>query len=240
MKRFLLAAAALAAAMATVQAADLPAQTYKGPAVVPPPPPPMWTGFYIGASAGYGWGDQTLTFGGTGTTGTLTSDLGGLVYGGHIGFNWQLPSSIVVGVEADINGSGASDTVAGVVTIAGAAVNATVTNKITYWGTVRGRLGYAFGSIMPYLTGGWAYVGSETTATFTVGGATAVAGTSGTQTNGWVLGGGVEWMMSPNLILGAEYLYVNFPGDSATAAGVTVSTSDFQASVGRGRVSWKF
>jgi outer membrane immunogenic protein len=105
---------------------------------------------------------------------------------------------------------------------------------------VRGRIGYSFGSWMPYFTGGWAYGGANSTVTGTGGGVSVIATGSSSRADGWTLGGGVEWMLSPNWIAGVEYLYVNFSGNSATTAGVTFSTNDLTANIVRGRISYKF
>ncbi|MBX9847504.1 MAG: outer membrane beta-barrel protein [Xanthobacteraceae bacterium] len=233
------ATALFGASLLPAAAADLPA---RGPASVPAAYMPVatWTGFYIGGNAGYGWGDQTLSFSGAGSSGSIEASASGFVGGGQIGYNWQT-GNWVFGVEADIQGTTAKDTLTGGVTIAGVATTVAVENKIDYLGTVRGRLGYAGGTWMAYFTGGWAYAGGTSTATLTVAGlGTFTASSSSSRTDGWTVGGGVEWMMSPNWIAGVEYLFVRFGGESATAAGVTVSTSDMDINIVRGRLSYKF
>lgn len=236
--RVLIAAGLLASVALPAAAADLPA---RAPAYAPVVAPiTSWTGFYIGGNAGYGWGDQDVTLSGAGTSGSIGASASGFVGGGQIGYNWQA-GNWVFGVEADIMGSTAKDTVTSAITIAGIASTATVENKIDYLGTVRGRLGYAFGTWMPYFTGGWAYAGGTSTATLTVPGVgTFSASGSSSRTDGWTVGGGVEWMVNRNWVAGVEYLYVNFGGESSTANGVTVSTSDLTVNVVRGRLSYKF
>lgn len=49
-------AIALALSAGSALAADLPSRKEAPVYVPPPPPPPMWTGFYAGLNAGYGWG----------------------------------------------------------------------------------------------------------------------------------------------------------------------------------------
>ena len=69
-----------------------------------------WTGFFLGIEGGGGWGKDTWTLPPLGVTAAATNISGGLA-GGVIGYNWQLASKVVLGVEgnlnwADINGNG--------------------------------------------------------------------------------------------------------------------------------------
>jgi len=70
MKRILFTVSAIAFALSagTTLAADLPSRKEAPVYVPPPPPPPMWTGFYAGLNAGYGWGATT-------NAGTLSAPL---------------------------------------------------------------------------------------------------------------------------------------------------------------------
>jgi outer membrane immunogenic protein len=96
--RATLAATAILAVFAasSASAADLPMPT-KAP---PPPPPPIfsWTGFYIGANGGGGWGHesygltQVTPFGLT--AGTCSGNSSGGLFGGQIGFNYEFPTHV--------------------------------------------------------------------------------------------------------------------------------------------------
>src|SRR5689334_24618952 len=103
MKKFVVAAVGLLALSATsAGAADL------GPRMVTKAPPMMpvvynWTGFYIGANGGGGWGRkswdlQSATLGGFVAEGSHNPSGG--VAGGQIGYRWQLAPNWVVGLEA--------------------------------------------------------------------------------------------------------------------------------------------
>ncbi|MGJ4928405.1 outer membrane protein [Bradyrhizobium sp. HKCCYLS2038] len=185
MKKILLATVALAALAAPAAAADLAARpTYtKAPVVAPVQ---TWTGFYIGAMGGYASGQ----FGGTFT------QQGGFV-GGTAGYNWQA-GAVVYGIEADaawadINGTGV---------VAG--FPGTLTSQIRDWGTVRGRIGYAFGPTMLYATGGYAWADNRLTSSFF---------NNQSPSNihsGWTVGAGVEYMFARNWSLKGEYLYKSF------------------------------
>ena len=71
--------------------------------------------------------------------------------------------------------------------------------QLRYFGTLRGRLGYAIGKALPYITAGLAY-GSLSTA--------SLVGTTETETKfGWTGGAGVEYAMFGAWSVKAEYLY---------------------------------
>jgi len=186
----------MAASTEQAGAADLPvsAPVTKAPAFIPY----NWTGFYGGVNVGYGWahGDVTGTL--AGLTGTSSETLPGIIGGGQIGYNWQTSSNIVLGIESDIQGSGESKT-----------SNRSFVNQAysgtargTYFGTIRGRVGYAIDRWMPYVTGGWGY--GEATVDATLG---AVRTISISRSKGlWVVGGGVETAIAGNWTAKAEYL----------------------------------
>jgi len=90
--------------------ADEPARTAAGFAN---PPPRAWTGAYIGGHLGYAWGDSDWTADGpaaTTTNGSFDFARGydafkgtGSYFGGlQAGYNYRLPSGVVIGVEADM------------------------------------------------------------------------------------------------------------------------------------------
>src|SRR5713101_5392807 len=131
-----------------VVAADMPVKA-RGPAIVPVY---NWTGFYAGVNLGWGWdsGSGTITLGGA--TGPYSGSGNGVLGGVQAGDNYQV-RAMVLGVETDIQGSGARGTVTGT---AGAAT-ITGTAKVPAFGTIRGRLGYAADRWMLYATGGAVY-----------------------------------------------------------------------------------
>jgi outer membrane immunogenic protein len=203
----------------------------KAPPVHPAPVSPVynWTGFYLGGNVGYGWShrDFTRTFTATSASGQLSatnsgSDDGkGWLGGGQIGFNYQFLGNWVAGIEADIDAahitSSTSACFTGVTTVCG-----TRDTDIKDFGTVRGRLGYAFNNWLVYGTGGWAWArGNNTTQITCVGvgcpGASALPATPApvsvdVNPSGWAAGGGVEWAFLPNWTLRAEYLHLQFDG----------------------------
>ena len=215
MKKYLLASVAALGLVAAgaASAADLPSR--KGPVVAPVYVPAFtWTGFYVGANAGYGWGNVNAN--GFANVG----DLDGFVGGGQVGYNYQM-GQFVVGLEADLQGADLSTGS----TLGGVRV------KTDYFGTVRARVGVAFDRFMPYITGGWAY-GNVKTSIPALG-----FSSDNSHTGGWALGGGLEYAVTNNIVAGVEYLYVDLGDKRILNTGTKIGT-DF--SVVRARLSYKF
>ena len=136
-----LAALPLLAASLSAQAADMP--LYKAP---PPAPVPFsWTGFYIGAHVGGGWGSREFDFNDLTPAAPFLWDssapVNGPLAGGQIGANWQAGWA-VLGVEAD--GSWANLQGKGICNTTTFFLNCAA--KTTGLATVTGRLGVDLGS----------------------------------------------------------------------------------------------
>lgn len=231
-------------------AADLP--NIKGPPVYTPPPPPSmsWTGIYVGVNAGYG-GDP-FRFNAYGPGGLLAGTsipAGGFIGGGQVGFNYEFPetsiagANFVVGGEADFDGS----TVQGSAVLAppNVAITGPVTSKLDWLGTARARLGLAFGNILPYVTGGFAYAHENVYQSGPGGGALSNWSIGSTPT-GWAAGAGLEYAFTRNLSFKTEYLYVDLSrtagltgGDVAGAPGLYHTTHP-TLNVVRAGIDWKF
>jgi outer membrane immunogenic protein len=208
-------------------AADLPRSVYKAPAMVAPVF--SWTGFYIGANVGYGWGsgDGTATVGGI--TGPISGSSNGVIGGGQIGYNWQT-GPIVFGVEADFQGSGVEGNVTGPGFING--------RQSTDWfGTIRGRLGYAWDRTMLYATGGGVYSDNHIKGTSTING---LAFDNSQTSWSWTVGGGVEHMFMPNWSAKIEYLYIGTPDSVPTAPFTTALSGSVHGNVIRGGINYHF
>jgi outer membrane immunogenic protein len=231
MKRFVLAGVAVLAVAATVgsaSAADLgrrQAMPTKAPEYVVPY---NWTGFYVGINGGAGFGRSAWS-NGLGSTSFNTS--GGLV-GGTLGYNWQMPNSVVVGLEGDIDWTNLRGSATG------GACGATGCDTRNDWlGTARGRIGYAFNRFMPYVTGGAAFGDIKS----------QPAGLTGQSTTraGWAVGGGGELAIAGPWTAKLEYLYVDLGsancgvGNCAPAAAGSTSV-DFRSSLVRGGLNYRF
>ena len=240
---------ATAPVAATTSAANLP--SLKGSAIQPPPA--SWTGFHAGVNVGGGWSinnnnstnflpftDPALPFGsaqpliGGGSLPNLlylpgdnsyTNQTDGIVGGAQLGYDLQIGRSIVIGAEADIQGTTIASghngnylTVLGSPFAGGSVLlplggGAPVGNVgVPWFGTVRARAGGLVNpSLLLYGTGGFAYGGLD------------VAGISTTGA-GWTVGAGGEWMFARNWSAKLEYLYMNPTGGSANAISGAFST----------------
>jgi outer membrane immunogenic protein len=159
----------------------------------PPPPPPVysWTGFYIGANVGGGWGsnrsvdyssnvphDSLFMTAGETPVSTSFKDSGAL--GGlQLGFNWQFNRIWLVGLETDFDWSGLKGSGSGTGTVPFTAIPvvATVDEQIEWFGTVRSRLGYLpMNNFLTYITGGFAYGRVDHTGSYVNNGITGFGG----------------------------------------------------------------
>ena len=268
MKRILIAAIATVAATSAM-AADLPMKQpvyTKAPVYVEPIFD--WTGFYVGGNLGYSWGRSSDTSTITNGAGTIVfssvdrTDLNGIVGGGQIGYNWQMQNWLF-GFEADIQGTGEKGThgylcpqstclpnIVGAAVVLGPAVTEALSQKIDWFGTVRGRIGLlAAPKVLLYATGGLAYgevASNATIAPVTTGISAAIPGANTTNV-GWTLGAGVEGAIGGNWTARLEYLYVDLgrvSGSFATTIGTTALTTNFSSRVTdnilRAGVNYKF
>ncbi|MGC1446728.1 MAG: porin family protein [Xanthobacteraceae bacterium] len=232
----------------------------------PPPPPPAfsWTGAYVGANLGYSWGNAHSTYnGGAGFTGFGIPNVllggqhvDGFIGGVQLGYNWQASNMWVYGLETDFQGSGERgngnfganyffDFPAGF-----SALNASVTTKILWFGTVRARAGYLIRpDLLIYATGGLAYGSIKSAGNFTDTNLPASWAFGGTSTQvGWTVGGGVEGAVwnSSAWTWKVEYLYIdygtlNFSGVTGDASFPTYAWSTHVTdNIVRGGVNYKF
>lgn len=178
MRRIAIAIAGLALAGATAaRAADIPGMA---PAYAPPPQPAVyaaynWMGPYVGVNAGLQWGDITNN----------PTEPSGAAVGAQVGYNWQ-SGHLVIGGETDIQWSNTDDMIA------------PWKFSNPWFGTARGRVGYAWNNVLLYGTGGFAYGGIELNS----------GGLSQDRTHyGWTLGAGAEVGLTPNWTAKVEYLY---------------------------------
>lgn len=229
----LIATTALAGISAqTANAADLPARPAytKAPLSVPY----NWTGFYAGVNVGYDWTtlDGTATLAAISDSGSTT--LNGIIGGGQIGYNWQTSSNIVLGIEGDIQASGQNKTESR--NYLGFVYSGTY--KVTYFGTIRGRLGYAMDRWMPYVTAGIGY--GEATANATLAGLRSFSVSPSHAL--WVVGGGVEAALVGNWTAKLEYLRLgtNVTHTFSTIAGTLTVTDTVKADIVRVGLNYRF
>lgn len=230
--------------------------------------PPGWTGFYIGGEAGGGWSHETVAsspndflttlllngnFAFTGQQAVVSPfalNQSGAVGGLEAGYNWQLGTNWLAGVEADFSLSGLGGQGSGTSVLQGPP-NTPFTQSINaqtstdWYGTVRGRLGWlATPNLLLFGTGGFAYGRVVNSANYTFNGASGVAfnetglgisfsctsniacfsGSSSGIKTGWTAGAGAEWRLAQNWSAKIEYEFVDLGSDTVrvTAAAVAV------------------
>jgi high affinity Mn2+ porin len=157
-----------------------------------------WTGFYIGGHFGYGGGSlgpntNPLPLEGVFLPHSVTGVMGGY----QVGYNRQLSNNVVLGVEADATFPAPVDQAA-MARLPPAPYN----TSIDYIGTARGRIGYAFGPWMPYVTGGFAW--GHPNVAFNDGSGAIVRHYQ----FGWTAGLGLEFAVSGNWSAKLEYNHV--------------------------------
>lgn len=234
MKELLLGTLALVAlnAGSAVLAADMP--VYKAPVYQAPEPVRNWTGFYVGLNAGYAWTHASFGIVPTGswsgfpapaasvvqvTTNTLNSNR--FAGGGQIGWNYQI-SSVVFGLEADLDYIGANGTVVGSTLVGGAIPLTSIVGfsqqaRERWLGTVRGRLGVLpMPQALLYVTGGLAVADWDVNMHMTSGGADAVFANASIRT-GWTVGGGLEVAFGKSWSGKLEYLHADFGSVTGTS-----------------------
>jgi outer membrane immunogenic protein len=195
-----------------------------------------WTGFYVGGDVGYAWA--------TGTDSITDPDGGGIGFppgfgvlaltnqnrdsaigGGLIGFNYQFAPTWVIGLEGDWSwtdlqrGGSITGLSNGVIAVPTGFASAEVSNKDI--SSVRGRLGYAFGDWLTYVTGGAAFAKFNYSGDF--GCSLGLPCTLpvhapisfSKNVSGAVLGAGVEHKFANTpWSFGVEYLYYHFGGSA--------------------------
>ena len=220
--RLILGTVGLAAMSTVALAADLPSR--RAPPVYIPPPIPVfsWTGFYVGGQIGYGFGKDsafadTSQFPPTPSFGYATNSINGIIGGGHVGYNFStqgLPffggfggSGLILGVEGDVDGSDyrATQDFGAPLGVPGVAFNR-IRNEIQ--GSARGRIGIAVDRALFYATGGAAFGEFKTSYFSTLPG---IGDDNFSHTRvGYTVGGGVEYAITTQWSLRAEYRYSDF------------------------------
>ena len=162
-----------------------------------------WSGFYIGGHTGYGRGSSTAVLSDPLAVST-NSVFSGVIGGVQGGYNVQLPSGLLLGVETDLTFPNYFISNKIVSTLTGA--RSEVVEALDYAGTVRGRIGYASGHWLVYATGGFAFAGERFINTPDVGSDQKHINVR----PGWAAGAGVEYAFAPHWSVKLEYLYSQF------------------------------
>lgn len=217
-RTYLIASAALGALSlgAPAQAADLKLSV-KAPYLQPVFD---WTGFYIGGHTGYSRGSVSATLWDPAPIAT-PGNFGGAIGGVQGGYNWRLSSGLLLGVEADLTFPSylhSNSQFALIATPRGDFIH-----DWDYFGTLRGRIGYASGHWLLYATGGLAYLGER----YTDMPVDALPEKHIVVRLGWAAGAGAEYAFAPHWTVRLEYLYSQFErANESFASGRTYTATN--------------
>ena len=251
LRKLVIAASIILFSATSVGAADLAPRPYtKAPVMVDPAF--SWTGFYVGGTVGYGSGDasndwnffaqnsatlSTDCFSAIGgglnafcASGSDKNRLSGVIGGLQAGYNWQ-SGSFLAGLATDVQYSGQRSNQVFTTNFSTGGTNppgtvlAPYTEKLTWLGTLRGKIGLTSDRWLAYATGGLAYgnveINGSATATSNGGCPGAIcplANFSNKVANlGWTVGGGVERVIDSHWSVMAEYLFVDLGSITSNA-----------------------
>jgi outer membrane immunogenic protein len=272
MRQFLCASVALVALVGAgaARAADMPPNViYPAAAYYPVATAPFtFTGFYAGANIGGVLGGTKFletpsgAFGSAAAAsvagvGTSSTAQRGVLGGLELGYNWQF-GHFVLGIETDFSGwdmsansgqsaQGTPPAIFGPApgTLIPYTSSGTVTSNWLY--TLRPRIGFANGNMLTYLTAGLAVTNLRFSESVTLGsGAPILTGSTSSTVAGWTVGGGVEYALSYNWFIKAEYLYASFSNQTAPqVVGAFPSltgtaTANLNANILRAGVDYRF
>ena len=247
MKKFALVFAVLALASPAF-AADLPARRQALIPSSPPPPVFDWSGIYIGANGGAGFGDAAWSFPTADPSFAHAGDgfgthPNGALAGGQIGFNrqfgpWLFGLPWLFGVEFTGDWTGLRQTLAG--PTPDFPLNSWTTT-LTDVETITARFGVPLNN--------WLFYGKAGGATGAISLHALSATASYDQTSralGETFGGGIEYALAPNLFLGVEYDFIRlypgtFIGTESNGKAISVAAgSPFDVQSILARLSYRF
>jgi len=236
--RWLVSAALIGLAAAPATAADLPT---KAPPLAAEPAW-NWTGFYVGAHGGGVWGRADIAHSAiaappglafavdaAAVTAASSPELkpNGFIAGVHAGYNQQV-GAFVWGLEGDFSYFRLRASTAGTFpfpsTLPGGLLGpptltfTAATDMSTDWlATIRPRVGVTAANALFYVTGGLAVTNEKVNQFSGVLNASSFSSSISETRLGWTLGGGIEYMLTRNWTIRAEYLHLDF--GTATGAG---------------------
>jgi outer membrane immunogenic protein len=240
-----IAAGSVIAATAAVAGASVALADVYEPRKVVYERPLDWSGVYFGVGSGYQWSSITAS-----NVLSITSDHDQAFVGAHLGAQHQF-GAIVVGVEGgwmttfrDNDGSSEA---------CGSPLGSlSCTARLQDILNIGGRIGYAAGKWLPYVTGGYANgafdfnVRERAPGAPGAAGATVLVETAHERLNGWYIGGGLEWAISPGWSTGIEYRHYEFEArnttsfNPATGGAVEPVRMDATTDSVEARVSWRW
>jgi len=165
--------------------------------------PFTWSGCYIGAHIGGGWGEKVWTDPALANIEFSRHDVDGVLGGTQVGCDMQT-GMVVLGVEgsaswADLKGSSID-------TLSGGTLRDH--SRVDFIGTLTGRVGLAFDRSLLYVKGGAAVANDSYNARIVPSGLTFYSADESRW--GWLIGAGFEHSLSRNWSAKIEYNYMDF------------------------------
>jgi outer membrane immunogenic protein len=160
------------------------------------PAPLTWQGFYIGGNLGAAFDPNNLSIKDLSEEQDLSLNFSQdteFIGGVHGGYNWQA-DSLLIGVEGDVD----------------------FANNINFLASVRGRLGWASESWLVYGTGGVAFIDTDNNFVVVSADDGPFGFSHGNNDTGFVVGGGLDYKVAPNISIGVEGLFYDFGNDKTT------------------------
>jgi high affinity Mn2+ porin len=179
-----------------------------------------WSGLYVGAHLGYGWGWSNWVEAPDMIAGSFSlyqsfdafQNTGSFFAGLQAGYDYMFQSRLLVGGIVDVsapsfpNHDGIS--IGGMSLFTSPSLGAqTYSETMRIFGTVRGRVGYAPGNWLFYGTGGYAWTYNQSMVNQLGSGPTD---SPFLWRFGWVAGAGVEFPIKPHWTASLEYLYTHY------------------------------
>jgi outer membrane immunogenic protein len=203
-------------------------------AAAPVERPFTWTGAYVGAHIGYGWGggnqlsDLNGYLSGFNASGFRVGEVDGAFVGVQSGYNFQF-QRYVAGIEGDWGFLGTTGTAQFPPLVGVAPGDSNATIDMDYYGTITGRFGFLAGErVLIYAKAGWGWVHTRASFTDSNGDHTLVTGLERKTTlDGAVWGGGIEYALSEWFSLKVEYLHFDI-GDTIIQTATTNSGNVFR------------
>ncbi len=209
-----------------------------------------WTGAYGGINFGIGGSKYSYPGNGEQPNGAVATDntintASGYLGGFQAGYNYQFGNNVVLGLEADFQWSSIGANYSRVDLRTDYEWDLRK-SRLLYFGTIRGRVGYAFGPLLPYLTGGVSY--GRTAAYDEEGGDVQTNGTFEPTTIGraaslkwgWTVGAGLEYAIDSRWRVKTEYLLVDLGGMRAVDHAGSVYNLRSRANVVRLGLNYAF
>ncbi len=189
----------------------------------PPTSQSSWTGLYVGGHLGYGW-DRAIWTSISSPSPVVDYNQGsritshpisGVFGGGHLGFNYQF-GSLVFGIEPAFSAGYFHD---GSRSNTGSGDDEYTTRINNLFSTAM-RAGYALDRWLIYLKVGYASGSVKTRLVDTVG-VEQGDGRSSERHHGFVMGPGIELRVTPHIILGTEYNYLDLGSAKHSVGGLS-------------------